>query len=147
MPANVPYSLVHAEVLVGLFTCVFVKDSEKSNLRDLDICQVKTGLSGRFGNKGSIVARMVIDDTSVCFANCHLAAGQSHVRQRNKDLIEILDSGDALPAVAEFAPNACSSSAVVLCLTWCADLPPFPRHWWWRVSAPSHKIWLALMTE
>lgn len=84
-----------------------MKDSEKPKLRDLNISQVKTGLAGRFGNKGSIVARMVLDDTSICFSNCHLAAGQSHVRQRNKDLVDILDSGDALPAVADFSPNAC----------------------------------------
>lgn len=57
------------------------------------------------------MARMVLDDTSICFSNCHLAAGQSHVRQRNKDLVDILDSGDALPAVADFAPNACTSLA------------------------------------
>jgi hypothetical protein len=37
------------------------------------------------------VARFVVDDSSVCFINCHLAAGQHHVRQRNADVAGILE--------------------------------------------------------
>jgi hypothetical protein len=43
--------------------------------------------------QGSITARLLVDDSSLCFLNCHLAAGQEHVRQRNKDLAAILDGG------------------------------------------------------
>jgi len=41
MTADVPYVKTHSESLVGLFTCVFVKASQKPALRDLDICTVK----------------------------------------------------------------------------------------------------------
>jgi hypothetical protein len=34
---------------------------------------------------------MVIDDSSICFINCHLAAGQHHVRQRNADVAAFLE--------------------------------------------------------
>ena len=34
---------------------------------------------------------MVVDDTSICFVNCHLAAGQHHVRARNDDAAKILE--------------------------------------------------------
>jgi hypothetical protein len=37
------------------------------------------------------VARFVIDDSSICFINCHLAAGQNHVRQRNADVTGMLE--------------------------------------------------------
>lgn len=47
--------------------------------------------------QGAIVARFVFDDTSLCFINCHLAAGQSHSRQRNQDIAAILEDGEALP--------------------------------------------------
>lgn len=34
----------------------------------------------------------MIDDTSLCFINCHLAAGQTQTKDRNLDVSEILDS-------------------------------------------------------
>lgn len=39
----------------------------------------------------------MIDDSSLCFINCHLAAGQSHTTARNQDLAAILEDGTALP--------------------------------------------------
>ena len=71
---------------------MFVKTSESARLRDVALATVKTGLGGRYGNKGAILARLVIDDSSLCFINAHLAAGQSHRKQRNKDLVEILEA-------------------------------------------------------
>ncbi|PWN50981.1 DNase I-like protein [Violaceomyces palustris] len=92
MPPTCGYTVVLSESLVGLFTCIFVKQSEYRNVREAAISTVKTGMGGRYGNKGAVVARMVIDDTSICFANCHLAAGQKHVKQRNANVAEILES-------------------------------------------------------
>jgi hypothetical protein len=41
--------------------------------------------------QGAIIARFVIEDSSICLINCHLAAGQHHVRQRNADVAAILE--------------------------------------------------------
>lgn len=41
------------------------------------------------------MTRLVIDDSSLCFINCHLAAGQDHVRARNADLAAIFENKDA----------------------------------------------------
>lgn len=57
-----------------LFTCIFVKSSESSRLRDIAKINVKTGMGGRTGNKGAVACRFVIDDTSLCFVNCHLVS-------------------------------------------------------------------------
>ncbi|KZT38720.1 DNase I-like protein [Sistotremastrum suecicum HHB10207 ss-3] len=99
MPPDDPYTVVHTENLVGLFTCIFVRNSERKagSLNDERITTVKRGMGGRFGNKGAIVARFVVDDTSICFINCHLAAGQSHKRQRNNDLAAILEEKSVFP--------------------------------------------------
>ena len=43
-----------------------------------------------------MVVRFIIDDSSVCFVNCHLAAGQPHITHRNNDIATILESA-ALP--------------------------------------------------
>ena len=56
-----------------LQTLIFVKSSEKPNISDVAKISVKTGMGGRYGNKGAILARFVIDDSSICFLNCHLA--------------------------------------------------------------------------
>lgn len=41
--------------------------------------------------------RFVMDDSSVCLVNCHLAAGQKHTAQRNADVAAILEDKAALP--------------------------------------------------
>ncbi|CAO1634617.1 unnamed protein product [Parajaminaea phylloscopi] len=97
MPPDAPYRVVLSESMVGLFTCIFVRASEAGHVSDQAVSTVKTGLGGRWGNKGAIVSRFAVDDTSCCFINAHLAAGQSHVKQRNGDVAQILES-ESLPA-------------------------------------------------
>ncbi|GJJ07860.1 hypothetical protein Clacol_002066 [Clathrus columnatus] len=108
MPADDPYVVVHTDNLVGLFSCIFVRQRQKALLRDSAIKIFKRGLGGRYGNKGAIVARFVFDDSSICFINCHLAAGQSHTRARNRDIAAILEDASALPRsdVPNFLPYA-----------------------------------------
>ena len=45
------YVLLHSATLVGLFTCIFVRQGEKINVRKLSATEVKTGLGGLHGNK------------------------------------------------------------------------------------------------
>jgi hypothetical protein len=54
-------------------------------------------MHGMYGNKGAIVARFTIDDTSLCFLNCHLAAGQGQKVARNMDLASILEEKSVFP--------------------------------------------------
>ncbi|KAF9027252.1 DNase I-like protein [Hymenopellis radicata] len=98
MPPDCPYTCIHTESLVGLFTCIFIKNTERVTLRDMAISTIKRGMGGRYGNKGGIVARLVIEDSSICFINCHLAAGQNHVRTRNADVTGILEEKNMFPA-------------------------------------------------
>jgi hypothetical protein len=51
MSPSQPFTVVHTESLVGLFTCIFVKNSEKRSLSDMQISTVKRGMGGRYGNK------------------------------------------------------------------------------------------------
>ncbi|GJN88709.1 hypothetical protein Rhopal_001675-T1 [Rhodotorula paludigena] len=106
LPAETPYTVVHVGDLIGLFSCIFVKNSEMSRLRDVALVSVKTGMGGRYGNKGGILSRFVIDDTSICFINCHLAAGQSHRRQRDRDLVDILEDKASFSELGSSSPGA-----------------------------------------
>lgn len=51
MPPESPYTVIHTESLVGLFTCVFVKNTERASLKGAAIATIKRGMGGRYGNK------------------------------------------------------------------------------------------------
>lgn len=53
MPPDVPYTVIHTENLVGLFSCVFVKNTERIALKQVAITTIKRGMGGRYGNKVS----------------------------------------------------------------------------------------------
>lgn len=47
------------------------------------------------------MARFVVEDSSICLINCHLAAGQHAVRQRNADVAAILEAKAVFPVTEE----------------------------------------------
>jgi hypothetical protein len=57
MPPDVHYTVIHTEALVGLFTCIFVKSTEKVTLKDPALATIKRGMGGRFGNKVGLLRR------------------------------------------------------------------------------------------
>lgn len=91
------YHILHTAPLVGLFTCIFVKADLRERITHLSSAEVKRGMGGLHGNKGAIVVRFMVDDTSLCFVNCHLAAGQTSANQRHNDIAAILEAS-LLPA-------------------------------------------------
>lgn len=100
------YTLLHTANLVGLFTCIFVKTSERTKIRDVSAAEIKLGFSGRVGNKGALVVRFLVDDSSLCFINCHLAAGQSQTQHRNNDAAAIME---AAPLPRNRSPRDCTN--------------------------------------
>ncbi|KAB5595370.1 hypothetical protein CTheo_1242 [Ceratobasidium theobromae] len=79
MPPEDPYTVIHSENLVGLFTCIFVRSSERMSLKDSAITTIKRGMKG------------------------HYAAGQKHIRERNQDLAAIFDEKSVFPPVSHDA--------------------------------------------
>ncbi|KGO63606.1 Endonuclease/exonuclease/phosphatase [Penicillium italicum] len=92
MPLDESYVLLHTANMVGLFTCVFVKHKERHNIKNVNASEIKRGMGGLHGNKGALVLRFVLDDSSLCFVNCHLAAGQTQTANRNNDIAAILEA-------------------------------------------------------
>lgn len=92
MPSDDLYQLLKTAPLVGLFTCVFVKASLMDRITNVSAAEVKRGLGGLHGNKGAVAVRFQVDDTSLCFVNCHLAAGQTQANSRHNDVASILES-------------------------------------------------------
>ncbi|RDW95133.1 hypothetical protein BP5796_00896 [Coleophoma crateriformis] len=92
MPRDDLYHLLHTASMVGLFTCIFVKAPLRERIHSISGAEVKRGMGGLHGNKGALILRFILDDTSMCFVNCHLAAGQTQTKDRNTDVTQILDS-------------------------------------------------------
>lgn len=59
MPSNEPYQLLHTASMVGLFSCVFIKASQRNQVRNLDAVEVKRGMGGLHGNKVSIIDELL----------------------------------------------------------------------------------------
>ncbi|KAL9115458.1 MAG: hypothetical protein Q9227_000779 [Pyrenula ochraceoflavens] len=92
MASSASYSELHTSSLIGLFSCVFVRQDERQNIRNLQGSEVKCGMKGHYGNKGALISRFMLDDSSLCFINCHLAAGQTQTSHRNNDIASILEA-------------------------------------------------------
>jgi hypothetical protein len=92
MPGDTTYVPLHTASMVGLFTCIFVKSPLRSRIKHVHTSEIKRGMGGLHGNKGALVLRMVLDDSSLCFLNCHLAAGQTQTIHRNNDIAAILEA-------------------------------------------------------
>ncbi|XP_063956785.1 synaptojanin-1-like isoform X1 [Lytechinus pictus] len=83
------YVLLVCEQLVGVCLYIFIRPQHAPFIRDVAVDTVKTGLKGAAGNKGGVAIRFVFHGTSMCFVCAHLAAGQSHIKDRNDDYAEI----------------------------------------------------------
>lgn len=61
MPPDTPYTVVDTANLVGLFSCIFIKSTERVALKDTAVSVIKRGMGGRFGNKVSESARSYVN--------------------------------------------------------------------------------------
>ncbi|KAI8055388.1 Endonuclease/exonuclease/phosphatase [Syncephalis plumigaleata] len=109
---NETYSLLKSEHLVGLFSCMFVRRTIYDSVAGVTASMVKTGFGGRYGNKGGIAMRLVINDSSVCFVNCHLAAGQKEVSQRNTDAAKVLRECELEPLTSRPLAFVCGGDGL-----------------------------------
>lgn len=77
--------------MVGLFMIIFINKKWAHTLKSVHKDIVKTGMtigvSEKYGNKGGIVIRISILETSLTFVCAHLAAHQNKVKERINDFV------------------------------------------------------------
>lgn len=71
------YFEIASESLVGVHLSVFTRKTKSNRITDVASTKIKLGFGGNMGNKGATLVRFNFDDTSMCFANCHLESGMS----------------------------------------------------------------------
>ena len=87
------YQLIADSQLVGLLLLIYAAPSIAPTISSIKTTSVGTGLMGYMGNKGAVVSRIILGETtSLVFINCHLAAGadRSGLERRNWDAAQIV---------------------------------------------------------
>ena len=83
------YFVVASQNLIGCLLVVFVKENVKDRIKKVDTDLISLGLAGKLGNKGAVLIKLEIDDTAICFTNCHLQAGSKNFEDRINNIAEI----------------------------------------------------------
>ncbi|KAL1967695.1 hypothetical protein VTN77DRAFT_2952 [Rasamsonia byssochlamydoides] len=89
----VGYQLVAESQLVGLLLLVYAAPNVAPTISSVSSTSVGTGAMGYLGNKGAVVTRIVLGETTrLVFVNCHLAAGadKNSLERRNWDAAQIV---------------------------------------------------------
>ncbi|CAI4230184.1 unnamed protein product [Auanema sp. JU1783] len=89
---GINFELISSERLVGIFIVLFKNRASTVRTSNVSTNLIPTGIStgiSKLGNKGGTAISLKLNDTNVCFVNCHLAAGNSEVDKRNQDFREI----------------------------------------------------------
>ena len=96
------YQLVTAEQLTGMLLLVYASPEVAPTISNVSTVSVGTGLLGYLGNKGAVVTRLVLGETTrMVFVNSHLASGiePSYVDRRIWDVGQILSRTEFKPVV------------------------------------------------
>jgi phosphatidylinositol-bisphosphatase len=92
LPAG--YELIAESQLVGLLLLVYAAPNVAPTISSVSSAMVGTGFMGFGGNKGGVVTRIVLGETTrLVFVNCHLAAGadKTTLERRNADAAQIVN--------------------------------------------------------
>ncbi|KIN05845.1 hypothetical protein OIDMADRAFT_189440 [Oidiodendron maius Zn] len=87
------YVVVAEQQLSGLLLLIFASPEVAPTISSVSTVTVGTGLMGYLGNKGAIITRIVLGETTrLVFVNCHLAAGAepANLERRIWDVAQIM---------------------------------------------------------
>ncbi|KAL6722412.1 hypothetical protein Aduo_019988 [Ancylostoma duodenale] len=82
------YRVVSSMRLIGIFVVLFQSRISSVKVSKINAAYIATGISmlvNKLGNKGGTAISLRLNDTLVCFVNCHLAAGTGELDRRNQD--------------------------------------------------------------
>ena len=85
------YQIIKELDLVGLYLIVFTKSSIIKYISNFDYQIIRNGLMGA-GNKGSLLLRFNIKDSSIAIACNHLSFGQEKSDDRKEEISAVLES-------------------------------------------------------
>jgi phosphatidylinositol-bisphosphatase len=84
------YEKIASNSMVGLWMGIYAIPEIKIFITELQVGSFARGIGGVLGNKGAVLIRFKIFDSSICFINSHFAAHRENVLKRNEDFHAIL---------------------------------------------------------
>lgn len=84
-PAKEKYLPLWSWQMGGLAIMLFIKETQISNISNVEGAVKKTGLGGISANKGAIAVSFNFSKTLICFVCSHLAAGLNNVDERHQN--------------------------------------------------------------
>jgi hypothetical protein len=96
------YKLVVAEQMFGLLLLIYASPEIAPTISNVSTKQISTGITSWLGNKGAVVTRLVLSDTTrLVFVNCHLASGATtaNLDRRCADAKQIVSRAQFDPVV------------------------------------------------
>eukprot|EP00903_Cladosiphon_okamuranus_P010739 g10150.t1 len=86
------YTLVEHRSLVGIVMFVYIRGKHITNgaVKDVQATTARVGMMGVMGNKGAVVVRLSLYDSTLCFVCAHMAAKRANVQGRNADFSSII---------------------------------------------------------
>lgn len=84
------FDMVASTSMVGLWMGIFAVAHQRQFISKVQTGSFARGIGGVLGNKGAVLIRFDLADTSVCFVNAHFAAHRENVSKRNEDFHSIL---------------------------------------------------------
>ncbi|KAI1120435.1 type II inositol-1,4,5-trisphosphate 5-phosphatase [Nemania abortiva] len=94
------YTLVACQQLVGLLLLIYASPDVAATISNESTVSIGTGLLGYMGNKGAVVSRLLLGETTrLVFSNCHLASGhdQASLDRRCWDYNKIMSQTTFTP--------------------------------------------------
>jgi len=70
----------------------YCKSSIKWKISKIATTKIKQGFGGKTGNKGAVVVRFNLDDTSIIVVNAHLESGQKNLVERISQFQDIKEN-------------------------------------------------------
>lgn len=86
------YTVVAEQQLIGLYLVIYASLAIAPTVSSVSTTSVRTGLMGYMGNKGAVLARIVLGETTrMVFVNCHFCAGieKGNLERRNWDALQV----------------------------------------------------------
>jgi len=68
--------------MVGILLIICTKKELTPRISLVEHDSIKLGFANSFGNKGSVLCKIKIDDTLLCFNNVHIPAGDTNFNQK-----------------------------------------------------------------
>ena len=97
---DLKYVLVDEKHLVGNLLCVYAKAELIPFIRGVRGATTPIGIMGVMGNKGAVVVRFRIHNTTVCVVCSHLSANRENTLGRNADVRNINEKTALYPSVS-----------------------------------------------